>query len=383
MNIKLLIAIVWLSVMVGCSAAVPKEPAPVIGKDRAAETPARADSKTDWERKVAEAQKEGELVVYSTAASGVRVALSEAFRNKFGLKLDFVTGRGPEITSRVVREKNAGLFIADVVTGGGTLLTQGLKPEGILADLEPLLILPEVKNPKAWRAGKPPFLDKEHKAIAFVGVVERYIVRNTEMVKDGEIESFKDLLRPEWKAKLVMNDPSVSGSGSAFITVLAQIWGVDAARDYMRQLVKQEPVITRNWRQQVEWTARGRYPISIAPNTDNVIEFKKNGAPISGVIVREGSKLGSSTGCLGVPANVVHPNASIVFVNWLLSQEGQSLWSKTAGVSSERLDVPNDHVDPERKPGPGENYVIGDEEHFNLQTPMMKIAQEIFSPLIR
>lgn len=48
-----------------------------------------------------------------------------------------------------------------------------------------------------------------------------------------------------------------------------------------------------------------------------------------------------------------HPNAAKVYINWLLSQEGQTLYARASGFVSARLDVPTDHTFPWRVPRPG------------------------------
>jgi ABC-type Fe3+ transport system substrate-binding protein len=50
-----------------------------------------------------------------------------------------------------------------------------------------------------------------------------------------------------------------------------------------------------------------------------------------------------------------HPNAAVIYLNWLLSKEGQALYSKGAETSSRRLGVPTD-IPPCFVPRPGRNY---------------------------
>ena len=48
-----------------------------------------------------------------------------------------------------------------------------------------------------------------------------------------------------------------------------------------------------------------------------------------------------------------HPNAAKVYINWLLSKEGQTVFARANGYVSARLDVPTDHAEPWRVPQPG------------------------------
>lgn len=54
-----------------------------------------------------------------------------------------------------------------------------------------------------------------------------------------------------------------------------------------------------------------------------------------------------------------HPNAAMVFLNWLLTKEGQTAWSKGMGYVSRRLDVPTDHVESYWVPKAGVKYWPG------------------------
>jgi ABC-type Fe3+ transport system substrate-binding protein len=57
-----------------------------------------------------------------------------------------------------------------------------------------------------------------------------------------------------------------------------------------------------------------------------------------------GPRYVSSFGSLGLMNRAPHPNAAVVFINWLLSKEGQLVWSKAVNAVSRRVDVPTDHL---------------------------------------
>lgn len=381
-SVILLLALLLLPVAISCAPASGPGPAPAAAT-KAAPSSGKPAWQEKWDKTVAAAKSEGMVLSYSILAVDSRKLLSEAFNARFGITLEFVGGLGPELTSRLTRERDAGIFNADAITAGGTTLTQVMKPIGLLGAVEPLLVLPEVTDPKVWRGGGFPFLDKDKTTIAMIGTRMRYILRNTEMVKENEITSYKDILKPEWKGKIVMADPTVPGAGSSFPAIVIQVYGMDGAKDFFRQLVKQEPVVTRDWRQMVEWVARGKYPIGLAPNPEQTASFLNAGAPIATVKVVEGAKIGTVSGALGVPARVAHPNASIVFINWLLSKEGQEVFVKGLGSPSRRVDASTAGISPLFIPEPGEKYIYEDEEHFNFQSAVLPISKEIFGPLLK
>jgi iron(III) transport system substrate-binding protein len=310
--------------------------------------------------------------------------LASAFEKKYGIKVEWVNGRGEELTQRMQTEKTAGISTVDVVMSGDATTLTVLKPRGLLGKIGAQLILPEVTDPQAWITKHVPFYDKDQMGIAMLATPQRYVIRNTAMVNDHELTSYKDLLNPKWKGKITMNDPTVTGTGNAFLTMLAfNLWGVEGAKEFMRQLVKQEPAITRDRRLQAEWVARGKYAISIATNFENAIEFMNLGSPIAFAKVKEGGKIGSGAGGLSVPETPAHPNASKVFINWILSKEGHAVFVKTYGSPGSRRDAPREGVPPQMFAEPDEKFYEETEESILFRTEMMKLAKEIFAPLFK
>ncbi len=94
-----------------------------------------------------------------------------------------------------------------------------VKPEGVLAPIEPWLILPEVKDPRAWTDDTIPFVDKDTQALGFIKSYSPGILRNTDLVKQAEL-SYRELLDPQWKGKMVMYDPTIPGTASSGLSSL-------------------------------------------------------------------------------------------------------------------------------------------------------------------
>lgn len=333
---------------------------------------------TRWADTLAKAKKEGVVSIYSLWPPENRATLIKAFKDKYGIELDFtVFSRGAEMLAKVKAEERAGLKVADAFGAGETTLLVILKPEGTLAPIEPLLILPEVLDKNAWRGGKIPFTDKEGMSLSMMGIVQRTVIYNTGLIKEGEITSYKDLLKPQYKGKIAMNDPTLSGSGNAFMMHLGEnLWGEAEASEFLRRLIKeQEMVIVRDNRIHVEWVAQGKYAIGLAPN-DIHYSFIEMGAPIRHALVREDNRLTASTGALGIAARLAHPNAATIFVNWLMTKEGQTIFARSA-VPSMRLDVSTEGVNSILIPIPGEKYFINSEDLVLARGKWLEIAQKV------
>jgi iron(III) transport system substrate-binding protein len=293
-----------------------------------------------WEKAVAAAKKEGELSIYLNAPAPVRPALTKAFDEKFGIKLYVVTGTGPELSAKIVSEYTAGLHEVDISFQGCSTLIKLIGTHGFLAPIEPLLILPEVRDPKVWFGGKLSY-DKGGTAFRFVNHSLPPLIYNTDLVKQNAIESYLDLQKPEWRKKIFIHDPSILGAGANGVSYLGVLWGFKKAKDYLTHLLRtQEAGVTRNYQQQVEWVGQGKYAVGLWPNPGQVARYIKAGTPISVTHLKEGSVASPAFGCLGVPAKPAHPNATAVFVNWFLSREGQALAVKSYELPSARLDVP-------------------------------------------
>lgn len=376
---------------VGLAACSPvSTPPPPAGASPAASVPIAEKARPGnqgweaiWQDKVALAKKEGEILVYSIPGAETRAALTRGFKERYGINLAFVAGRGGELTEKISRERATGIYLADAIIGGGTTLLISVKPKGFLQSLEQFLLLPEVTDPKIWRTERIPFLDADKTAIGMKANYTRYVSRNTELVRENEITSYRDLLHPKWKGKIIMADPTEAGAGSSFPALLAENWGLEEAKDYLRQLVKLEPVVTKDKRLHVETVARGKYHVGIAIDQENVAMFVKMGAPISQVVVAEGGKLSSGAGALGVPKNTPHPNATLVFVNWLLTKEGQEVFNEGFITPSSRLDASTEGISEFNFARPGEKVIVESEEHYKLQEKMIPVTREIFSSLLK
>jgi iron(III) transport system substrate-binding protein len=332
---------------------------------------AGAQGEAQWEKTVAAAKKEGELSIYLNAPAQVRPALTKAFDEKFGIKIYVVTGTGPELSAKIVSEYSAGLHQADVSFQGCSTLITLIGTHGYLTPIEPMLILPEVKDGKLWFGGKLNY-DKAGTAVRFINHALPPLVYNTELVKPSSIQSYLDLQKPEWKKKILMHDPSILGAGANGISYLATLWGLNKAKDYLSALLKaQEAGVTRNYQQHVEWVGQGKYAVALWPNPGQAARYVKAGAPITVTHLKEGAVASPAFGCLGVPAKPAHPNATAVFVNWFLSREGQTLAVKAYELPSARLDVTAAGVLKEFVIAPEQKIFVENEEFNAMQDKWM------------
>jgi len=78
-----------------------------------------------------------------------------------------------------------------------------------------------------------------------------------------------------------------------------------------------------------------------------------------------------------------HPNAAIVFLNYLLTHEGQTAYSKAGGATVRRLDVPTDHLHPSTILVPGHTYLEMNEDLASMHMENSALAKKIFGSLLK
>lgn len=383
----ILVVSLWLLACSTPRETVPKPAGvPVTGAGQAPVSEVQGWEK-QWKDTLAEAKKEGKVVVYSTSGSEVRRAFNDAFTKKYGIDLEMVVAKGAEVSNKVLSERRAGLYMVDVYVGGSTTIITALKPAGSIDPLRPALILPEVTDPNVWWEKRIPItVDRENKYILQYSATLnlREILLNGDQVREGELTSYHDLLQPKWKEKIAMMDPITAGRGLKWFGSLIASNSLNL--DYMRQLAKQEPFITRNDRLGVEWVARGKYLVGIALAVDPIKEFMEAGFNLKETSFKEDVPriTAPGGGNITLMNKAPHPAAARVFINWMLSKEGQTVWSRATSYQSARIDVSTDHIAPYNLRVAGLNYFETENEDFlEKQTEQSRQAREIFGHLMR
>ena len=310
-----------------------------------------------WDQLVAAAKHEGKVVVLGPPDADVRLALPAKFKERFGITLEYIGGRGRSTSVRIRTERKAGLYTADVAISGLSTLAKIYYREKMIVPLKPALILPEVLDGSKWKKGKLWFSDPEGQYILRLsnGIQSSFYI-NTDKVKPGEIKSARDLLDPKWKGKIAMDDPRISGSG---LTMSSRFF-VAFGEDFVKKLyVGQKPKLTRGRRQLTDWLLRGTYPIVFGADDGKVRQLRKDGFPVLQVNVPDlPQTLSAGYGLMGMFNHAPHPNAAKLFVNWLASKEGLETYARARGEVPTRNDIDAaSFIPPEAIPRAGVKYL--------------------------
>jgi len=332
-----------------------------------------------WQPIAAAAKKEGKVVVNTFPGDGYKRAL-KAFTQAYpDIKLEHTSLHSQDFAPRILQERQANLFTWDVATIPTSTALQVLRPAGVWDPIRPAIILPEAKDDAGWDGGfERGFAVVKDRALTYGFIANRGggITFNTDQVKDGQLKAFGDLLDARWKGKLLL--PDVRTMGDAF-------WPMTSVRlnlgdDIIKRLfVDQEPVLSRDTRQIVEFMVRGRYPIALGVNPLLLGQFQKQGLGknLKLLHVPEMDTLNFSS-TLWLVNRAPHPNAARVFINWLLTKDGQVHWAKEVETNSRRVGI--DPGNPQLLPPRGAKFFQVDAEE-NL--PEVVKTQDIAKAVIK
>jgi iron(III) transport system substrate-binding protein len=296
-----------------------------------------ADAPDEWKKVIEAAKKEGKIVAGGPPTAVLRKQFKETFENRFGIELELQSAQGAQNAQRAMSEFKAGVKYFDVLHGGsGTI--EPLKYENMLAPFMDFVILAEVKDPKQWWGGH--MWEDNVKTNRFIysfsadfSVPPFY---NTTLIKPDEITSFDDFLQPKWKGKIGMFEPRIPSAGQGLWGYLMRAKG----KEFLQRLAEQNLFIHRDGQQIAVGLAKGNLAVALGLAQRFVDPYIKGGLPIK-TLTSIKERLGGSNGfgAVAIMANAPHPNATKVYINWLLGKEGQELYGRALTQGSRRLDV--------------------------------------------
>ncbi len=342
--IRVAFMVIAMLMVASCVTATRPAPAPTTSVPAVIEPtpvakPATVTEDDNWAKIVAAAKKEGAITIYSTAfVADVGRHISTEFQKEYGIRVDILAGNGSILLQKILVEQSMKAQIGDVFNIGGAGSTSDLIIRGgadKIAD-----VLPVLRDKSVFKVD--PVYSPGGEGIVWVLAYSGVNV-NTNLVKpEDEPKSYMDLLNPRWKGKIVSADPATTGGSTSFYYILRFNKVVDL--DFYRQMAKQDMAIWRgNPREGAMMVARGEYFMEIGNSTDTVGPIMGAGAPLKTLSLKEG--VGGYLGNIVIPKGAPHPNAARVFVNWLLSVQGQQVYAKIANSTPVRKDVP-DYIHP-------------------------------------
>ena len=262
------------------------------------------------------ARAEGELVYYGTIPIDEFLPLARAFNARYrSLALQHYFSPRQGILNRALTEARAGRHAVDVIqldlSYGYQLLNENL-------------VQPYVSS------GQGRFFDGTYDPNGYwhsMYHLTTALIYNTGLIKPEQApKSYEELLTPEWKGKMLF-DPEAG----YILAAMEQAWGREKAVDYLTKLSKQDLSYRRGGTLTTQVVSSGEYPIGIAINGETSAGVREKGAPLGFKVLSP--KIVKPEG-LFLAKNAPHPHATLLFAEWVLSEEAQTFLATTLGKGS-------------------------------------------------
>ena len=316
---------------------------------------------SEWRQLIAAAQEEGELVTFMCCGTGQSIsALIPQFEAEFGIKWTNITGSSSQRWESVRAERAAGIYRLDVWAGGlGTSINE-LLPAGALQPLKPLLFHPDVIDESLWFEGDHFWGDAETQQylFGFGSTGTSGIAYNTDLIFPERIQSYEDLLDPQFEGLIVAIDPRTDAADAPTLAFYSALMGEDFLA---RLLTEMDITFVEEPEQAAELLAQGEFALCLFGCEAEVRRLKGEGLPVESDLphsLTEGGRLAPGGTLLFAMDNAPHPNAQRLFVNWWLSREGQLRYQNLSGEQSLRTDIPTDGVAPRNLREDGKRYIL-------------------------
>jgi iron(III) transport system substrate-binding protein len=253
------------------------------------------------------ARKEGSLTVYSSMNIDDLEDTVKTFTKKYPfLKVDYVRVDNDALIDRMLTEARAGQYDVDVYSGSGDkeYLLEDDKLLGEYSSPQATSFPPEDKSPdNLWTA-------------SYLGIsVPAY---NTDLVEGDDVpQSYDDFLDPKWQGKIGMYSDD-----NALWDAMMDNWGEDKTVAWWTKFAAQEPALQSSMPLIAELLAAGQFDLAEQSNLNHISAGQDDGAHIEALKSAD-FFWPASVNIEAVMAHAPHPNAAKLWVDWVLSDEGQ------------------------------------------------------------
>jgi iron(III) transport system substrate-binding protein len=299
---------------------------------------------------------ERKMVWYTTIGSVDAKMLIDQFRQRYpNIDAEYFRAGGPQLVERIFTEARAGKHLWDVFMNSA-IYTHLLNEKNMLA----VYASPEARF---YREGY-----KDPRG-TWTSIYTNYAVAgyNSKLVPKGEVpKSYADLLKRFWSGQIGMDAKSYE-----WFAVVGRGMGEDKGMNFMRQLAKQK-IQLRNGRELVaELVAAGEFKLALTAYSQNYETLKVRGAPVDWVAL---DPVYANIHPVALSSKAPHPNAGKLFIDFLLSKQGQEVLKAQKRIP-DRIDTP---PEPARLIE-GIRPVFGSPEMYGDFNRYIRLFQEIFT----
>jgi len=259
------------------------------------------------EKALAAARKEGSLTLYTSFAEKDLPPLIAAFEKRYAMKVRVWRSASENVLQRTVTEARAGRYEVDAVHTSAIEM-EALYREGILQPVAPphgaKLLEGALRPHRGWIATYLSFW------------VQAY---NTNLIRKDELpRRFEDLLDARWKGKLGI-EARVPDWYSAVLTDMGEEQGIR----FFRELVAKNGISVRGGHTLLNnLVIAGDVPLALTMYQYIVEGAKRKGAPVDWIVLDPA--IGRMSG-VGIARQAPHPNAALLFYEFMLSREAQQV----------------------------------------------------------
>lgn len=270
--------------------------------------PAVTDAGADRMQKLVDAaRREGELTLYTSTPVDDMKVMTDAFERKYGVKTKVWRASSEKVLQRAVAEARAGRFDADVYDTNGPELEALVRERMLLPISSPALadLLPEAVFP--------------HRAWVGARLVIFAFAYNTNLVKKSELpSSYEGFADPRWKGKL-----AIEADDADWFATVSGLLGEREAERLFRAIVANNGVSLRKGHTLLaNLVAAGEVPLALTVYNYKAEQLKSKGAPIDWFVLPPAI---ARVNGLAVSARAPHPNAAMLWFEFVLGVEGQRL----------------------------------------------------------
>jgi iron(III) transport system substrate-binding protein len=259
------------------------------------------------------AKKEGKAVVYGSLESDTMEAIANAFTKKTGIQVDYWRASATKVMDRAQSEFRAGKPLFDAIATNDNPL-QLMQKEGMFAKYD---------SPSAKGFPKDaidPNLGPRYRNVIIGVVYNKSIIKPADAPK-----SLDDLLKPQFRGKIVMPDPTQHTTTTQWVASLDKVLGSKEKADkFIKDLAATKPILVESLLPAAERVATGETPIAITYVKYTYI-FGQKGAPLD--YVRLPRMMGDGH-YIPLSAKPAHPNAGKAFIDFFLGDEGMNIMAK-------------------------------------------------------
>jgi iron(III) transport system substrate-binding protein len=265
------------------------------------------------------ARKEGKVVWYTSLALTSSEKVAKLFETAYpGVKVEVHRTGSQRVLQRMMQELQAGIKNVDVVHTSDAGHYVLLKEKKLLMRYTPAGV-------DAFGAG---FKDKDGYHYGLRATVN-VIAYNTKAISPAEApRTWKDLLDPKWRGRLVTAHPGYSGVIATHVLALVHLHGWD----YFKALAQNKPMLVQSAVDPSGVVASGERPVAVDGGDYTFYQVKKKGNPVEIVYPKEGVPLVVSPSA--ITSFAPHPNAARLFTDFAFSHEIQQVLADTEGLYS-------------------------------------------------